>query len=276
MKNILVIYHKDEDGFGGAWAAWKKFKDKAQYIAANYDCQEVFLKKIKNRKVYLIDFCYSAEEMKILLTNNREVIVIDHHISSIENVKISTDHRYAVKNSGAVLAWQYFHPEKPAPKLLQYIEDMDLWKFKHKFTRAVIAAISTYESRFIVWDKIAKDLEKSKTSKKYVDEGRAIIKYQDMVIKKIADKGIKARLDGRSVFAVNAPLLESNIGNYIWKNKKVIGLIWHFKKEKVKVSLRSGGDIDVSKIAEKFGGGGHKHSSGFDFDYTFDFPWTTK
>ena len=32
-KKILVIYHDDLDGFTGAWAAWKKLKDKAEYIS---------------------------------------------------------------------------------------------------------------------------------------------------------------------------------------------------------------------------------------------------
>lgn len=35
------------------------------------------------------------------------------------------------------------------------------------------------------------------------------------------------------------------------------------KKRKLKVSLRSRNEIDVSKIAKKFGGGGHKKASGF-------------
>lgn len=36
-----------------------------------------------------------------------------------------------------------------------------------------------------------------------------------------------------------------------------------FKKEKIKGSLRSSGKVNVAKIAEKFGGGGHKEASGF-------------
>ena len=33
FKNIVIIYHTDcRDGFGAAWAAWKKFGDSATYI----------------------------------------------------------------------------------------------------------------------------------------------------------------------------------------------------------------------------------------------------
>ncbi len=34
-------------------------------------------------------------------------------------------------------------------------------------------------------------------------------------------------------------------------------------KDEYKISLRAKGDVDVSKIAEKFGGGGHPHAAGF-------------
>ena len=35
---------------------------------------------------------------------------------------------------------------------------------------------------------------------------------------------------------------------------------------KIKVSFRSVGDIDVGKLAEGFGGGGHKNAAGASFD----------
>jgi len=33
LKEIVIIYHADcPDGFGAAYAAWKKFGDKASYL----------------------------------------------------------------------------------------------------------------------------------------------------------------------------------------------------------------------------------------------------
>jgi len=37
-----------------------------------------------------------------------------------------------------------------------------------------------------------------------------------------------------------------------------------------RVSLRSKGDIDVAKVAEKFGGGGHKNASGLSIEGDWD------
>ena len=54
----------------------------------------------------------------------------------------------------------------------------------------------------------------------------------------------------------------SDLGNYIAKQGYDIGIIWFEVSNKIVVSFRSIGDIDVSKIASSWGGGGHKNASG--------------
>ncbi len=49
---------------------------------------------------------------------------------------------------------------------------------------------------------------------------------------------------------------------------ELVIFIFEEKESEYKVSLRSKGDIDVSKIASKFGGGGHKNSAGFTYTKT--------
>jgi phosphoesterase RecJ-like protein len=41
---------------------------------------------------------------------------------------------------------------------------------------------------------------------------------------------------------------------------------WDGKRQVYQVGLRSRNDIDVSAVAKKFGGGGHKQASGFTCD----------
>lgn len=273
MKDIIVLYHNDEDGFAGAWAAWKKFKDKAQYISAGYTLPPK--PNFRNKEIYLIDFCYNSKAvMEALLKNNRKVVVIDHHVTQKEYVEIATQTVYSEQHSGATLAWQYFHSQKPIPKLLLYVEDMDLWRFKRKHTREIIAALDSYPFEFKIWNKIYRDFQRPGGLKKYLAEGRAIIKYQDILIKDLADSGVKVTIDGQPAIAVNSPLLHSEIGHYIWKNyPKTAGIIWNSTNGRIKVSLRSDKTIDVSKIAKKFGGGGHKTSAGFSIDAEMKFPW---
>jgi len=274
MKSIVIIYHNDEDGFGGAWAAWKKFENKASYIAADF--QMTPLEDIKNKEIYFIDFCYPQKEiMKKLLANNKKVVVLDHHVSAKDVCKISTEFVYGENNSGSVLAWKYFHPKKKMPKLLNYVEDGDLYRFKNKFSKEILASLFTYDLNFSGWDKIAKQLENKKTAKKFIDEGSAIMKYEKKIVFDLIRKGINVTIGGEKAIAVNSPVLESEIGNCIYNNKGLIGLIWSIRNGKMKVSLRSGGNIDVSKVANKFGGGGHKYASGFWLEYKGEFPWKT-
>lgn len=49
----------------------------------------------------------------------------------------------------------------------------------------------------------------------------------------------------------------------ILKDIKIAALFREIEKGFIKVSLRSKGDIDVSRLAQEFGGGGHKNAAGY-------------
>ena len=274
MKSIVVLYHKNcSDGFGAAYAAWKKFKNKAEYIAIEHQSPFPKDSKLKNKEVYLVDFSCSLEQMKKLLKVASSVIVIDHHISAEEATKSATYYSYALNHSGSVLTWKYFHPEKPLPKLLRHIEDIDLWNFKLKNTRELIAAFDIYDFNFKTWDKIAKDIEDAKKRKKYIEVGNFLLRYRDKIIKRLIGNADKVNFEGYSALAVNSPVLQSEIGNALVKKGAKVGIIWSQRNGKRYFSLRSNHGVDVSKLAQKFGGGGHRAASGFSLDIKKSLPW---
>lgn len=275
MKSILILYHKNcPDGFGAAWAARKKFGNRADYVPIEHrtELKEEFL---KNRKeIYMVDFCYSLDVLEKLIKINPNIIIIDHHITSKEVVKIAKDSFYFLNHSGAVLSWKYFYPGKPVPRLLRHIEDVDLWKWKMPFSAEISVVLELYNNfDFKKWDKIALDFENAEKRRKYVNEGKLILKYRDAILKRIAAGAEKVKFENKKAFVVNSPFWQSDIGNYIVKNKKTIGIIWSRKSGKINVSLRSNGKVDVSKLALKYGGGGHKAASGFSLDVEKPFPW---
>src|SRR3990167_11323403 len=60
-KEIAVLYHGGcPDGFGGAYAAWKKFGDTAEYIPVKYGNTPP--EGLAGREVYIVDFCYEKVE----------------------------------------------------------------------------------------------------------------------------------------------------------------------------------------------------------------------
>ena len=281
-KKIIVFYHDDEDGFTGAWAAWKKLKDKALYISINYGRypNDYFL-QINGKEIYFIDCFVDMDEMKNMAEKNK-IILIDHHLSSKEIAKILPGSLHDITRSGAVLSWQYFHPNKKTPRFLLHIEDEDIWKFKLPFTKEISAVLELYDFDFKKWDKLVKIFE-SKDKKKYsglVKTGKILLKYQEALINKIIERGHKAVFEGYESFVVNSPVFISEIGHKIYEGTGKVAIVWSHRKKsgnkKIIVSLRSDGKINVAELAEKYGGGGHKAAAGFALEKEIEFPWKPK
>ncbi|MDP3934894.1 MAG: DHHA1 domain-containing protein [Candidatus Giovannonibacteria bacterium] len=272
-KNIVVLYHKGcEDGFGAAWAAWKKFGARAEYIGVNHG--DKLPADLARKDIYMVDFTYPAKEMRRLLKICKKVVALDHHVSSMAATMLAHDYRYNINHSGAGLAWKYFHPKKPIPKLLKYIENVDIWKMSLPYVYEIAASLGTYEFEFYLWNKIAKDFENTRSLNKYIEEGKAILKYKNVLIKKALKDAEEVRFFGKRALAVNFALaLNSDIGDAMRKRGFQLGIIWQKKGDKLVVSLRSTNKVDSSKIAMKFGGGGHKKAAAFRLPINQKFPW---
>lgn len=274
-KNIAVLYHGScHDGFGGTWVAWTKFKNKADYIGVEHG--KAVPEGLVGKELYFIDFCYDEATMRELLAANKKMVILDHHISQRDVVSISTEHVYDNDRSGSVIAWQYFFPGQPVPKLLKHIQDIDLWRFKVPHTEELMAAMDSYGFDFKLWNKISADFEDKEAIKTYLKEGKTILNYEKRFIERAVRHAEKVEFEGHVAYAVNSPMLESEIGNWIVENKKAIGIIWSYKAGSVRVSLRSNGKPDVSELAQHFDGGGHKAAAGFAFPVQLEFPWVKK
>lgn len=276
MRNIVVIYHGDcPDGFGGAWAAWKKFSDKAEYVPGHYN--NVVPKDFKDKEIYFIDFIYPDVIIDKWLKDNKKVTAIDHHFSKAALVKRTEDYSFSLDHSGSVLAWKYFHPKKAVPKMLQYIEDRDLFRFELPHSRAVGVFIDSFIQDFKTWNKVSSSLESKVGLKKAIEKGEVIVKYEVEMVDRLIEEGAKlVNFEGHEVYAVNASHeFASDIGNLLCHKKPPFAIIWSEDKDLARVSLRSDkdGQFDVSKIAAKYGGGGHRSASGFRLPSIKSFPW---
>ena len=272
FKDIVVVYHAHcTDGFSGAWAAWKKFGAKADYFAWVHQTP---LPPIKNKEIYFIDICPGAKELKRLVAVNKRVIVIDHHISAKKDGKFANEYFYALNHSGATLAWKYFHPGKKTPKLLRYVEDNDLWLRKMPRAKAVYGYLYLFEFDFRTWSKFAHDFDKPSIERKHLEIGKLILRYEYKMIEDIVAKvAVPVKFFGLNTLAVNSPSFASEIGHALYKKNPPLGIIWYELKDKINVSLRSNGKVNVAKIAEKFGGGGHKAAAGFSLPIGRKLPW---
>ncbi|MCO5333573.1 MAG: DHHA1 domain-containing protein [Pyrinomonadaceae bacterium] len=78
----------------------------------------------------------------------------------------------------------------------------------------------------------------------------------------IAMKDLAHAIDGDNNGFVNIPLAARDVQASIY--------IREIGENVFRVSLRSKGDINVAKVAESFGGGGHKNAAGLGIEGTWD------
>lgn len=230
-------------------------------------------------EVIMLDFSVKADVMAEICKQVSKVLVIDHHKTAKEelgkcdymgfdNLELIFD----MDKSGAVLTWEYFHPGKEVPLILQYIQDRDLWQWKLNNSKDVSAYLKNQGFEDKEW---LKDLILCPNGiMKYeihglIDEGRIIRDVHRKIYENTCKNAQCTKLDDDLMISVNSPEFQSEIGDYL--NKKIIAeklpqkfvAIWWDSGKDIIYSLRSKGDFDVSEVAKRYGGGGHKNSAGF-------------
>jgi oligoribonuclease NrnB/cAMP/cGMP phosphodiesterase (DHH superfamily) len=279
LKNIVVIYHADcRDGFGSAYAAWKKFGEDASYIPLNASVNTP-PEGLTDKEVYILDFSFTKDVLQTLVDTNTSVLVIDHHITAKEDVESFEGNIFDNDHSGAVLSWKYFHPDTTVPPLLEYVEDHDLWKFALPETREFGTALGQYKMTFEEWDVLILNLEERDNLINFIAKGALLAKFEDKLVAHMMTRKERVLFEGHEIWVLNTSEYASVLGNNLAELNLIeeqtpIGIVYYHSDGKVKMSLRSIGETDVSVIAQKYGGGGHKNASGMAVASFEDLPFT--
>ena len=277
----LIIYHDNcADGFGAAWAAYKKFgADGAEYLPMGYNDPRVKLEDnkldfpvpIAGRDVYILDFSFSPDIIDAMLIETATLTWIDHHKTAFEAFNFNATkpvhlNGFEMKleiildpnKSGCVLAWEHFHPNDKVPMLLKYIEDRDLWRWQYTSTRDLATGLRSKPFSFNWFDTASENLAA------VIAKGESMNELFDQQLADITKKHMVVMINGNLGRAVNCtPQFSSEAGNILAKQSGTFGMTWCVNdKGEVNVSLRSIGDYDVSAIAKTFGGGGHRNAAG--------------
>lgn len=258
-KNVVLYHGNCLDGFGAAYAAWKIFDNDAVYIPVNYNNPPP--DNLSNKNVYILDFSYPRDICEQIFKDCASLHIIDHHKTAQQNLDGLPYAQFDMNHSGCVLAWKYFHKTQEVPKLLDHIEDRDLWKFKIPCTKEICISLRESDMDFNVWDNYINDpIEISKLFTK----GQILQEILSKDIENLLKYKYDIELNGSKGLACNSPAkYSSELGNKMALESETFGLSYYFNGNVWCCSLRSVGDFDVSVIASKFGGGGHKNASGF-------------
>lgn len=262
MPKIYVLYHAHcTDGTGAKYAAWKKFGDEAQYIPVQYG--KPIPEMEKGSRIFIVDFSYSRDILNGLIEIHQEVIVLDHHKTAEADLKDCPGCHFDMNKSGAVLAWEYFHPTYPVPNLLLDIQDRDLWKFKRDFPKQVHAGLQLTKGDMELWDQYATN---EYAYDGLVEAGQTLLLRTEIEVKNSIKKTKIIPFLGHRVGIINTGDYQSEIGNAICLDEELgvdFAICYVITTDNnVLFSLRSEGDFDVSEVAKKFGGGGHKNAAG--------------
>ncbi len=271
-KPDICIYHGGcDDGFGAAWAVWKKWPD-TEFVAGVYGKEPP---DVTGKHVLMVDFSYKRPVIEDMALKAASLTILDHHKTAeadLASLDIWAVQQFPSREvtvlfdmtrSGAALAWKFCFPEKSLPTMLIYIEDRDLWRFAFgDDTRRFSAALRTYPMDFHVWSQIAErpaDL---------INEGKIILRAHQANIQKFMADAFMEKISGYEVPCCNVPYhYASDVADALLKKfpDAPFAMSWFKRGDGLfQASLRSENHrVDVSEIAKKYGGGGHRNAAGF-------------
>lgn len=271
QKIDLVIYHKNcADGFGAAFSAWKKLNSIAVYIACSYNDNPPV---VVDKHVAVFDFSFPRDITIKLQSEAASFILLDHHKTAKESISDLPNCYFNMNKSGAVLAWEFFHPDQPIPKFLLHIQDRDIWKFEMQDTYAFSESQFLRPYQFDSWNEMMNE----QVVIDMIEKGKYLLEMKENNVKYLVKSADKRKFQGYDTYCVNSYNFLSEVGNNLCeKYPDAVALIWRWntKYKCYYISLRSyqpkhEGDKcgpDVSMLAKKYeGGGGHEHASGFTY-----------
>lgn len=278
VKTNVIIYHADcNDGFGAAWVAYNGLMERGEQrlgitlVPAKYgdDIPREYVDE--NTNVFVLDFSYPIEKMLELADMCESLVCIDHHkTAELGLIKLAKERenvfvKFSLDHSGAMLAWMYFKGNT-APTLIRYIQDRDLWKFELYGSKEFSLRLNLEEKTMSSWDAVLELTNQYNRLQSWIDSGVQIKRAYDKQLADIISLGkLELEIDGIKGLVCNAPyMFASDIGNTLAKESGTFGATWYEDTNTDAVfSIRSIGEFDVSEIAKRFGGGGHKNAAGF-------------
>jgi len=296
-KPDICIYHGGcDDGFGAAWSVWRKWPD-VQFVPGVYG--KLPPVETRGKNILMVDFSYKRDVLEKLPFNN--LVILDHHKTAEQEIRpwagcsmkalregaelicaqaaTETGHPIAahfdMNTSGAVMAWDFCFTiphNDPPPNMLALIQDRDLWRFAFgDRTKEFSAALRTYPMDFAVWDAIAADPDK------LIADGKIILRAHQFNVNKFCEEAFTERISGYDVPCVNVPYhYASDVAHELLQRnpEAPFAAAWFKRGDGLfQASLRSENHrVDVSEIAKKHGGGGHRNAAGFQIPSMKDSP----
>lgn len=248
----------------------------------------------KNTTLYFVDICIDdIEVIKHLCDISKQVVSLDHHDDSMAFVMNHIDelpknfHNLNSKvRSGAWLAWEHFCSGTQMPNALKFVDDRDRWVFDlpeskpfHEYVVTNVLSQPTMQLRLEAALRVMSNTETNTA----VSVGQQLIAYRDALINTLISElnivevvHLEQTLKCAIIHAPY-PLISESCSQLMKRHSHVdiVCAVYVSNNGGFGYSFRCRKEhedrIQVNKIAQMFGGGGHKAAAGAANIGTVDF-----
>ena len=301
---MVCIYHnKDLDGFtsGAIVKKWHSINQDDELIMIGYDYNQPIPYDIipKGERLIMVDVSLPMPEMLKLsehVGSFEDFVWIDHHASAISDYEsFMTDREEHKEFLTAVLVqgiaaceitWKYLFGEEPLPMAVLLLGEYDTWrntdatrwdKFIMPFQFGMRSICNSPESFPIsLIDRRTDKSHNESSIKDIIVMGFHILNYRNKLNEGICSRAsFEHDINGYRAICLNASDYNSSTFDSVYNEEihdimvpfQYDGEYWSFSIYTTK------NEIDCSKLAKIYGGGGHKMAAGFKVkDITTIFP----
>jgi oligoribonuclease NrnB/cAMP/cGMP phosphodiesterase (DHH superfamily) len=287
VSEIICFHHNDADGRASAAIVRYALGGEVQFIECDYGTTTLgrsipWETVAQAGRILVVDFSFPLEEMRRLAEgrSGEAFVWIDHHKSALAELASISDggpQPWAgvrdVSEAACVLTWRYFFPQRPVPRAVVLIGDRDIWRWAEADTGAFNESLYNQDHRpenDVFWRPLLAD---------DAAEGRAILarmvaegaRLRDIRLKNVRRlvhaRGFEVQFEHRRTLAINT-IGNGDIGQY--GREQGYEIVYCYVDEMQPGGLATvvtlfSSQVDVSLIAQRYGGGGHAGAAGFSF-----------
>lgn len=267
----VVVHHKPCNDGEAAAGLFDYYCDNISFIGIHPKdnlLTDESIHILTDKNVVFVDICFPPMVMSLVSKLVKKAIVLDHHITNqealpedMENIKF----HFEMGVPGCHLAWQYLRGDVPMPLAIKYIGMYDVFKHKEDLNAVYFNVAFEKPKTLLGWRPIIDDDDNYVQNT--IARGDIVFEYKQSVLNTMAEKVEYCDWNDVRIAMINVPYpWVSDMGELLCETnpRNMVAVIWNKQMTGPFVlSFRSNEHVgpDVAKIAQQFGGGGHKHAA---------------